>query len=136
MSLASEADETAGVSSPYTEALAVPHQVLIIFSSSGNSNDVRNALARFHQQYFAGSPMSIRLLPLDESSQIVAVDGFKNSSEAMDYRTKVRRASAVTQFLNPYDPVYWPITVQNFAHFYTNKDLPGYKRFVEMMYTL
>lgn len=136
MSLASEADETAGVSSPYTEALAVPHQVLIIFSSSGNSNDVRNALARFHQQYFAGSPMSIRLLPLDESSQIVAVDGFKNSSEAMDYRTKVRRASAVTQFLNPYDPVYWPITVQNFAHFYTNKDLTGYKRFVEMMYTL
>lgn len=136
MSLAAEADELDSPASPYSEALPAPHQVLIIFSSAGNSNDVRNALARFHQQYFAGSPMSIRLLPLDESSQIVAVDGFKNSTEALDYRTKVKRATAVTQFLNPYDPVYWPITVQNFAHFYTNKDLIGYKQFVEMTYTL
>ena len=110
--------------------------MLIVFSSAGNSNDVRNALARFHQQYFAGNAMSIRLLPLDESTQIIAVDGFKNSTEAMDYRNKVKRAAAVTQFLNPYDPSYWPITVQNFAHFYTNKDLTGYKRFVEMIYTL
>ena len=136
MSLASEADESDAPASPYTEALSAPHQVLIIFSAAGNSNDVRNALARFHQQYFAGSPMSIRLLPLDESSQIVAVDGFKNSTEALEYRTKLKRAAAVTQFLNAYDPVYWPITVQNFAHFYTNKDLTGYQRFVEMMYTL
>ena len=136
MSLAADAEDVTTPKSPYTEALSVPHQVLIVFSSAGNSNDVRNALARFHQQYFAGNAMSIRLLPLDESTQIIAVDGFKNSTEAMDYRNKVKRAAAVTQFLNPYDPSYWPITVQNFAHFYTNKDLTGYKRFVEMIYTL
>ena len=136
MALASDATDVAASKSPYVEALAAPHQVLIVFSSAGNANDVRNALARFHQQYFAGSPMSIRMLPLTESAQIVAIDGFKNSTEAMDYRTKVKRASAVTQFLNSYDPSYWPITVQNFSHFYSSKDLDGYKRFVEMIYTL
>ena len=136
MSLAADADDVTTAKSAYVEALSVPHQVLIVFSSAGNSNDIRNALARFHQQYFAGNAMSIRLLPLDESTQLIAVDGFKNSTEALDYRNKVKRAAAVNQFLNPYDPSYWPITVQNFAHFYTNKDLTGYKRFVEMIYTL
>ena len=136
MALAADAVDEAAASSPYVEALSVPHQVLIVFSSAGNANDVRNALARFHQQYFAGAPMSIRVLPLNESTQIVAVDGFKNSTEAMEYRTKVKRATPVTQFLSPYDAKYWPITVQNFTHFYSQKDLKGYEAWVEMIYTL
>jgi hypothetical protein len=136
MALAADAVDEAGANSPYVEALSVPHQVLIVFSSAGNANDVRNALARFHQQYFAGAPMSIRVLPLDEGTQIIAVDGFKNSTEAMDYRTKVKRATPVTQFLAPYDAKYWPITVQNFTHFYSQKDLKGYQAWVEMIYTL
>ncbi len=136
MALAADAVDEAGVTSPYVEALSVPHQVMILFSSAGNANDVRNALARFHQQYFAGAPMSIRVLPFDESTQIIAVDGFKNSTEALDYRNKVKRATPVTQFLTPYDVKYWPITVQNFTHFYSQKDLKGYGAWVEMIYTL
>ena len=136
MALAADAVDETAAASPYVEALSVPHQVLIVFSSAGNANDVRNALARFHQQYFAGAPMSIRVLPFNESTQIVAVDGFKNSTEAMEYRTKVKRASPVTQFLSPYDAKYWPITVQNFTHFYSQKDLKGYEAWVEMIYTL
>ena len=136
MALAVAIDGESAPVSPYVEALSVPHQVMIVFSSAGNANDVRNALARFHQQYFAGAPMSIRILPLDEGTQIITVDGFQNSTEALEYRKKVMRASTVTQFLTPYSPNYWPITVQNFTHFYSQKDLKGYQTWLEIIYTL
>ena len=35
-------------------------------------------------------------------AQIILVDGFKNASETIGYRTKVMRADGVTQFLKPY----------------------------------
>ncbi len=122
--------------SPYSESLDIRHQLLIIFSKEGNPNDVRNALARFHQKYFTGKPMSIRPLPLGEIAQIMLVDGFKNASETIGYRTKVMRADGVTQFLKPYSAEYWPVTVQNFSHFYTEKDIKGYRSFVKNVYGL
>jgi hypothetical protein len=121
---------------PYSESLDIRHQLLIILSKEGNPNDVRNALARFHQKYFTGKPMSIRPLPLGEIAQIILVDGFKNASETIGYRTKVMRADGVTQFLKPYSAEYWPITVQNFSHFYTEKDIKGYRSFVKNVYGL
>ena len=136
MTLAAGAIEDQGIASPYIEALSVPHQLVILFSSSGNGNDVRNALARFHQQYFAGAPMSIRILPFDQNSQIISVDGFKNSTELLEYRKKVMRASTVMQFLTPYGPKFWPITVQNFTHFYSLKDSEGYQAWSERIYAL
>ena len=122
--------------SPYSESLDIRHQLLIILSKEGNPNNVRNALARFHQKYFTGKPMSIRPLPLGEIAQIILVDGFKNASETMGYRTKVMRADGVTQFLKPYSAEYWPVTVQNFSHFYTEKDIKGYRSFVKNVYGL
>ncbi len=122
--------------SPYARAPNSPHQLIIILSKAGNPNDVRNALARFHQKYFAGNAMSIRPLPLGDASQIIMIDSFKNSSEINGYRTKIMRAAGVTQFLKPYSAEYWPITVQNFSHFYTNKDIEGYRSFVEKEYGL
>lgn len=122
--------------SPYSESLDSRHQLLIIFSKEGNPNDVRNALARFHQKHFTGKPMSIRPLPLGEIAQIILVDGFKNASETIGYRTKVMRADGVTQFLKPYSAEYWPVTVQNFSHFYTEKDIKGYRSFVKNVYGL
>lgn len=122
--------------SPYKESLGIPHQLIIILSKDGSPNDVRNALARFHQKYFAGNAMSIRPLPLADIAQIITIDGFKNASEVNSYRTKVMRATTVTQFLKPYSAEYWPITVQNFSHFYTNKDIEGYRSFVKKVYGL
>jgi len=122
--------------SPYSESLDIRHQLLIILSKEGSPNNVRNALARFHQKYFTGKPMSIRLLPLGEIAQIILVDGFKNASETIGYRTKVMRADGVTQFLKPYSAEYWPVTVQNFSHFYTKKDIKGYRSFVKNVYGL
>ena len=122
--------------SPYLESLDIRHQLMIILSKDGSPNDVRNALARFHQKYFTGKPMSIRPLPLGEMAQIILVDGFKNASETIGYRTKVMRADGVTQFLKPYSAEYWPVTVQNFSHFYTKKDIKGYRSFVKNVYGL
>ena len=122
--------------SPYSESLDIRHQLMIILSKDGSPNDVRNALARFHQKYFTGKPMSIRPLPLGEMAQIILVDGFKNASETIGYRTKVMRADGVTQFLKPYSAEYWPVTVQNFSHFYTKKDIKGYRSFVKNVYGL
>ena len=122
--------------SPYVESLDIRHQLMIILSTEGSPNDVRNALARFHQKYFTGKPMSIRPLPLGELAQIILVDGFKNASEAIGYRTKLMRADGVTQFLKPYSAEYWPVTLQNFSHFYTEKDIEGYQSFVKNVYGL
>lgn len=136
MALTTVVNKTDDNVGPYTESLGIPHQLIIILSKEGNPNDVRNALARFHQKYFAGNAMSIRPLPLADVAQIITIDGFKNASEVNSYRTKVMRATTVTQFLKPYSAEYWPITVQNFSHFYTNKDIEGYRSFVKKVYGL
>jgi hypothetical protein len=136
MALANTVNKKDDNVSSYTESLGIPHQLIIILSKEGNPNDVRNALARFHQKYFAGNAMSIRPLPLADVAQIITIDGFKNASEVNSYRTKVMRATTVTQFLKPYSAEYWPMTVQNFSHFYTNKDIEGYRSFVKKVYGL
>lgn len=136
MALATAGNKKEENAGPYKESLSIPHQLIIILSKEGSPNDVRNALARFHQKYFAGNAMSIRPLPLGDVAQIITIDGFKNASEVNNYRTKVMRATTVTQFLKPYSAEYWPITVQNFSHFYTNKDIEGYRSFVKKVYGL
>jgi hypothetical protein len=118
------------------EATKAPHQLMIIISSKGNINDVRNALASFHQKYFSGKPLGLRVLPIDDDSHMIMVDGLKNAAEALAYRTKVMRAVTVTQFTKPHGPKYWPITVQNFSQFYSQKDLQGYSQFVQRIYSL
>ena len=127
-------DQEQGTGIVYTESSAAPHQLMIVFSSDGNPNDVRNALASFHQRYFAGSALGMRILPFDDRTQIVMIDGLQNAADAINYRTKVMRATQVTQFLSPYGAKYWPITVQNFTQFYSQKDLQGYSQFVERVY--
>jgi|TARA_B110000091_G_scaffold50510_1_gene55694 tetratricopeptide (TPR) repeat protein len=120
----------------YVDATKAPHQLMIIISSKGNINDVRNALASFHQKYFSGKPLGLRVLPIDDDNHMIMVDGLKNAADALGYRTKVMRAATVTQFTKDHSPRYWPITVQNFSQFYSQKDLQGYSQFVQRIYPL
>jgi len=126
------------VNSPFTHAPETDHYVVLILNKVDPVfiNEARNAFNRYNRETFYNKPMDAQLTELDADNKLLLIRPFKNAQEAIDYvdRTRPRTASEIIPWLRGGKYSFSIITEKNLNLLLANKDLAGYKSFLNQQF--
>ncbi len=96
------------------------------------SNEAKNAFFRYNREAFGNKIMTIDLLELDVNNRLLLISPFKNATEASEYvdKTRPRTSSEIIPWLKGGKYSYTIISEKNLQSLKANKDLEGYKSFL------
>ncbi len=115
-----------------------PHSVAVVMNKVDPVyiSEARNAFIRYNRESFYSKNLEIVNAAVDDSIKLVLIQGFQNSSEALDYMEKARRLSPAE--ILPWLPAakysFLIISLQNLGVLQSNKDLANYKKFLTVYY--
>ncbi|HTN08926.1 tetratricopeptide repeat protein [Agriterribacter sp.] len=109
----------------------VLHKVDIVFG-----NEAKNAFNRYNRESFNDQQIEITILPLDEDNKLMLMSGFSDAVSALDYVNKAKRVAGaqVIPWLAAGKYSFIVISTGNLKVLENNKDLEGYRQFVEANY--
>ena len=127
--------DTVTYKSPYTFKDSTEHQCIIIFSSNEvNIDDFKNRVSDFNAEYFRASALNVNNLLLDLEHPLVSINSFFSSSKAKDYYDLINQNRNIFSGVPHKDYHVFPISLENFAIFYSNKNIEEYKKFFQEHY--
>ena len=99
-------------------------------------NEAKNAFNRYNRESFNDQPIEITILPLDDENKLMLMSGFSDAVGALEYinRTKPVAGAQVVPWLAANKYSFIVISAGNLEVLKNNKDLDGYKKFVEANY--
>ena len=96
-------------------------------------NETKNAFSRYNQENFYSLPLEITTVPLNDTIKLVLIKGFVDANKALEYMGKAKIGAP--RDIVPWLPVgkysFWIITDQNLETLISNKDITGYRKFLE-----
>jgi hypothetical protein len=98
--------------------------------------ETRNAFTRYNLENFYGQSLTINNTSLNDTVKLVIVNSFENSGAAMDYLQKAKAAAPrdVVPWLPAGKYTFLVISAPNLELLLSNKDLPGYRKFLSTAY--
>lgn len=90
---------------------------------------VKNGLADYNTMNHSLSGMKVSSLLLNNNTELVVVNEFKNSSKAVDYYNEVRYNETVFKDIEEEAYTVFAISEFNYGIFFREKDIPAYMRF-------
>ena len=117
---------------------AEQHYVAIVLNKVDivYGNEAKNAFNRYNRESFNDQPIEITILPLDDENKLMLMSGFSDAVGALDYinKTKPVAGAQVVPWLTSDKYSFIVISAGNLEVLKNNKDLSGYKKFVEANY--
>ena len=99
-------------------------------------NEAKNAFNRYNRESFNDQQIEITILPLDDDNKLMLMSGFSDAVGALDYVSKLKRVAGaqVIPWLAAEKYSFIVISANNLEVLKNNKDLGGYKQFIEANY--
>lgn len=110
------------------------HFVLLIPNKKMKISDVKTAISNFNKKSFRNLELTINATFLDLSTQMVAVKGFEDNVEAMDYFRAFIGNTHDLKAINESSFTNFVISSDNFGRFYKDKDSEYYLEFFQENY--
>jgi len=100
------------------------------------ATEARNAFGRYNRENYYNKTLDITNIALNDSSKLMLINGFDSTAEAMDYLDKAQKLAP--REIIPWMPsgkfVFLIISDANLERLKTNRDLPGYRRYLSYYY--
>ncbi len=110
----------------------VEYQYMVVVDlGKGDINKFKIAMADYNQQMFASAGLTIQGMVLDNLHQAVLVKKFDNKQKAMDYYMLMKSKPDIFANLAPGTFQVMVISTENFALFFKDKNVDGYKAFFD-----
>ncbi|HSC37095.1 MAG TPA: tetratricopeptide repeat protein [Chitinophagaceae bacterium] len=112
----------------------LPEQVVLVMDKVDPVyvTEAKNAFARYHKEKYADKALEITPLPLTDDIRFMLIGKFSDVASALDYIDKTRKLAATD--IIPWMPVakytLMLISDANLELLKSNRDLPGYKKFL------
>ena len=94
-----------------------------------NINEFKVRVSDFNLSYFSLSGLTENNLLMDMERQIVVVKSFNTASQAKDYYDIINQDAKVFKEISPEEYQVFPISADNYAVFYKQKNIPEYQKF-------
>jgi tetratricopeptide (TPR) repeat protein len=123
-----------GPGSAYSLEPDKPHSVVIQLDKVDPVyvTETKNAFDRYNQEDYYSQALTIENRSLNDSVRMVVISGFANSADALEYMGKVK--AFAPRNIVPWLPAgkysFLIISPNNLELLMTNKDMPGYRRFL------
>jgi len=115
-----------------------PHAVIIVLDKVDPVyvTETRNAFNRWNLENFYGQSLTIDNSALSDSLKLVVINSFQNSAAALDYLQKAKAATPreVVPWLPAGKYTFLIISAPNLQLLLSNKDMPGYRKFLTTAY--
>ncbi|HEX4876866.1 MAG TPA: tetratricopeptide repeat protein [Chitinophagaceae bacterium] len=123
---------------PFVHAPAEPHYVVLVLNKVDPvfANETRNAFSRYNRDNFNNKNFSIDLFELDPENRLLLIAPFTNAADAISYidKTKPRTADEIIPWLKGGKYYFSILTNGNFDLLKQNKNLEGYKSFLNQYF--
>jgi hypothetical protein len=132
------AQQLAALKSSFSYAPKTPQYVAILMNKVDPVyvSETKNAFNRYNQENFYNKTFDISITQLNDSMRMVLINGFANSDEALDYMDQAKKHAA--REIVPWLPVakysFLIFTNDNLELLKNNKDIPGYRKFLNASY--
>lgn len=110
------------------------HFVLLIPNKQMKVSDAKTAISNFNRKSFREMELNIKSNFLDLNTQMVAVKGFEDNIEAMDYYRAFVNNKHDLLAINQAELTMFVISADNFGRFYQDKDAQQYLEFFREQY--
>lgn len=120
----------------YQQDFSSMHRYVVIFPKKrADANKISIALANFNQRYFPNDRLRVKSIMMGTDKSLITVSGLANRDRAKRYlQTLVNEKVLETQLLGV-NFQQFVISNVNFAAFYRDQDISGYKKFYQKHYT-
>jgi tetratricopeptide (TPR) repeat protein len=116
---------------------AVHFYVLIVNDNLVDVDALKVKLSDYNSKYHDLETLMVNSLVLDEGRQMITVNSFGNSQNALIYIMGIRDSKYIfTRLQNAGEYHDFVISVENYPIFYRNKDIAQYVRFFEKNYPI
>ena len=111
-----------------------PYYVVLVLNKVDPvfTNEAKNAFLRHNRETYYNKTYSIELSELDPENKLMLISSFKDAEEAVTYveKTRPRTANEIIPWLKGGKYYFTVITERNLQLLRTNKNLEGYKTFL------
>ena len=96
-------------------------------------NEAKNAFFRYNRETFYNKQFTIELIEIDAENRLMLISPFKNAEEAVSYveKTRPKTAGEIVPWLKGGKYYFSIITDRNLEILKQNKNLDGYKSFLD-----
>lgn len=123
---------------PFVHAPGEAHYVVLILNKVDPvfSNEAKNAFARYHRDNYYNKQFSLDLFELDADNRLLLIAPFTNAQDAITYidKTKPRTADEIIPWLKGGKYSFSILTNGNFDLLKQNKNLEGYRNFLNQYF--
>ena len=110
--------------------------VVVVPSKKTDINKMKALISDFNGKYFGKSNLTVSNVELDEKQQMISIKSFDDKVAAMYYHTKFIKNTDLLSLINKSpDNSFFPLTYENYAKFYQNKNVKEYLEFFQIHYT-
>ena len=116
---------------PYFREPNTPHLVMIVFDSKQiRVEPLKVRLSDFNKKEFRFKNFEVKNLLLEGNTMLVTLAQFENEQEAKDYITAMSLSDYLFGGMDKESYSVLPISLKNYPIFYQEKDVEGYKAFL------
>ena len=116
---------------PYVREPNIPHLVMIVFDSKQiRVEPLKVRLSDFNKKEFRFKNFEVKNLMLEGNTMLVTLAQFENEQEARDYITAMTLSDYLFGGMDKASYSVLPISVKNYPIFFQEKDVEGYKAFL------
>lgn len=116
---------------PYVKDPNTPHLVMIVIDSKKvRVEPLKVRLSDFNKKEFRFKNFDVKSIMLDGNTVLLTLSEFENEQEAKDYITAMSLSDYLFGGMEKDSYSVLPISVKNYAIFYQEKDVDGYKSYL------
>ena len=93
------------------------------------ATELQYKLTDFNSLYYANSGYKVNAMLFNDTTQILTIHQFKNETEAMSYYSHLKQDESPLRLYDEADHQEFAISTQNFATFYSRKNVEAYLLF-------
>jgi tetratricopeptide (TPR) repeat protein len=116
---------------PYVKEPNSPHLVLIVFDSKKvRVEPLKVRLSDFNKKEFRFKNFEVKTIVLEGNTMVVSLSQFENEQEAKDYIAAMTLSDYLFGGMDKDSYSVLPISLKNYPIFYQERDVDGYKAFL------
>jgi tetratricopeptide (TPR) repeat protein len=113
----------------YTYDIGSQHNFVIIIPDTANYTKLQANLSDFNRKYFATKGFKTSLIPIKDGKAMIVVSKIGFASQALDYHGTFSGAGSDTDMFTKRGYPFFPISFDNYAHFYKDQGVEAYLAF-------